>query len=691
MASDGTETKTEAPVDELESLRSRSERASEDGGKIKYEDGFSFRVVVGALFVCLIMMPGSIYLGLVAGQSLGGGTAGGVGGSSQWVTIVLFSEIARRSFISLRRQEIYCIYYMAGVLTVTGFSVLPGISGGPFGGLIGLQYLMQSPYMHNVVPHLPHWVAPPPGSSAYSDRNLLDKAWYEPLFWSPIPILIMYNVFDRMKWMSLGYMLFRLTSDAERLPFPIATVAASGAMALSEAGSREESWRWRIFATGTVIGLLFGCLYLAPPILSGLFMQEPVEVLPIPFFDFTARVDHALPTALVGYNTDLGAVLFGFVVPYEVLFGSFLSSVIAQIGLNPILYHYGFFPHWLPGSHAITTKIAIDFDFWMSFGIGTQIAVAAIGFIAVFYSLRKSNQAQNKMLRGSLGKTPEGRGDIPIAAAAAVWLAATVGFIVVNHKLIPDFPIFLVAFYGLVWTPLNSYVTARMIGLTGASQNTDLPIINQSLLMSSHHASPDVWFAPLPLNNYGSQAQNFRQFELTGTKFTSLLKLELFMLPLILVTSFIYWSFLWHTNDIPSPQFPYVENYWPQYAVTQAVWSQVNLHGGSNWAAHAIKPHIIETGAAVGLGLYGITLLMKAPILFFYGFIGGIGQMPHMTIPPFVGALLGKYYFSKKVGVERWQMYTPVLLAGFACGVGLLGMAVISISLIAKTVNFLPF
>src|SRR5208337_1818237 len=127
------------------------------GGKVKYEDGFSFRVVIGAIFVCLIMLPGAIYLGLVAGQ--------GLQGSAQWVTIVLFAEIARRSFITLRRQEIYCIYYMAGSLTLMGFSALPGISGGPVGQLIGYQYLMQSPYMHNVAVQLPHWVAPQIGST----------------------------------------------------------------------------------------------------------------------------------------------------------------------------------------------------------------------------------------------------------------------------------------------------------------------------------------------------------------------------------------------------------------------------------------------------------------------------------------------------------------------------------------------
>ena len=64
-----------------------------------YVDGFSRRTVLGAVFVALVMMPGSIYLGLVAGQSLGP--------AAEWVTIILFAEVARRSFASLKRQEVY--------------------------------------------------------------------------------------------------------------------------------------------------------------------------------------------------------------------------------------------------------------------------------------------------------------------------------------------------------------------------------------------------------------------------------------------------------------------------------------------------------------------------------------------------------------------------------------------------------
>ena len=83
----------------------------------------------------------------------------------------------------------------------------------------------------------------------------------------------------------------------------------------------------------------------------------------------------------------------------------------------------------------------------------------------------------------------------------------------------------------------------------------------------------------------------------------------------------------------------------------------------------------------------GLTRLLNAPGLFFYGFVGNLTNYPHNTIPMFVGALLGRYYFAKVVGRERWQMYAPVLLAGYSCGMGLIGMCAIALALISKTVS----
>ena len=86
------------------------------------------------------------------------------------------------------------------------------------------------------------------------------------------------------------------------------------------------------------------------------------------------------------------------------------------------------------------------------------------------------------------------------------------------------------------------------------------------------------------LNDYGPQAQRFREIELTGTKFTSILKLEAFMLPLILLFSFVYWGFLWHTNDIPSSQFPYAQKFWPLSVIQLSIWTQINSGNGATWA-----------------------------------------------------------------------------------------------------------
>jgi hypothetical protein len=93
----------------------------------------------------------------------------------------------------------------------------------------------------------------------------------------------------------------------------------------------------------------------------------------------------------------------------------------------------------------------------------------------------------------------------------------------------------------------------------------------------------------------------------------------------------------------------------------------------------------------VGILLYFVVVLMKLPLMFYYGFLGGATNLPHNTIPTFIGALLSRYYFEKRIGRERWRMYSPVVLAGFACGTGLVAMFAIALALIAKTINFLPF
>ena len=638
----------------------------------RFEEGFTLRTMIGAIFIALFMLPGGMYLGLVAGQ--------GVGEAAEWVTIVLFAEVARRSYKPLRKQEIYILFYIAASLTSVT-AVEKGLSGGPFSSLIWNAFFIQSQPAQPIAASIPHWAIPPPFSPAIVERTLWHVDWL-----TPILLLIAVELCTRICWMGLGYALFRVTSDVEKLPFPYAPVAASGATALSEAGT--ESWRWRVFSTGSVIGLLFGLVYVGVPIVGSILVHRPVEILPIPFADYTTAMQNVLPAAVIGLSFSLGNVLMGMILPFEIVLGATISSVLAMVVANPILYKAGLLPHYQLGSNAFMTKLSADMDVWLSVGIGVNLAIAILGIALVFKAFKKARQTSRER-RFSLAP-PEGRGDIPIALALLGWLGATVALILICHYLVPNFPVWILAFFGLVWSPLNSYISARMIGMTG--RGISFPYLKEASVIGSGYRQVDIWYAPIPLMDQGWAAQRFREVELTGTKITSLFKAELFMFPIIILASFLFWAFFWKGNAVPSSQFPYASRFWPFHAQMQAVMMQVNREGGAgSWFAQAIKPTYIGIGAAGGLLVYGVCSLLKLPLLFFYGLAGGIGAYPAMTVPQLLGAWFGRRFLRKRYGETEWTRMTPVLFAGFACGSGLIAMLSIAIALIAKAVDRLPY
>ena len=79
------------------------------------------------------------------------------------------------------------------------------------------------------------------------------------------------------------------------------------------------------------------------------------------------------------------------------------------------------------------------------------------------------------------------------------------------------------------------------------------------------------------------------------------------------------------------------------------------------------------------------------PVMLIYGIVRGLGTMPHFILPEIVGALAAKFYFHKRFGRQQWRLYATVLMAGFACGMGLIGMFSVAIAMISKSVTQLPF
>jgi len=470
-----------------------------------FEEGFDWKTIIGAIFIGFLMMPGSMYLQLVIGQ--------GIGPAARWVTIILFAEIAKRAHSDLKQQEIFLLYYMAGAALAS-----------PFSGLLWNQYLVQSDAarMLGVTEFIPSWVAPAADSVSMVERSFFHRDWLVPIL-----LLVGSQIIQRIDHFGLGYALYRLTSDVEKLPFPMAPVAALGTMALAEsAEEKKASWKWRVFSIGGVIGLAFGSIYVLLPIVSGLIFTEQIRLIPIPWIELTGYTEGFLPAVATGLQFDLGLVFVGMVLPFWAVIGGLIGLIITII-LNPLLYSAGILHRWHPGMATVDTVFANNFDFYMSFGIGLGLAIAFIGVWSVIRSFRAGKEERGSLK--DLFNPPAGRGDFNFWIAIGIYFFSTLAYVALCVWLVPSFPWVFFLAYGFVYTPIISYITARMEGIAG--QFVSLPLVREASFIAGArffgYQGIEIWYAPIPIHNYGEATVQFRQIELTGTSIRGIIKAEL--------------------------------------------------------------------------------------------------------------------------------------------------------------------
>ncbi len=642
----------------------------------EYVDGFGTKSIIGSLFVGFVMLPGAIYLGLMAGETLGP--------AAEWTTIILFTEIARRSFVTLSRAEVYILYYIAASLA--GMQGGLALAGGAFAPAMFEQYFVRSPAARGmgIASQIPTWIVPPGDSAALAQRTFFHPDW----FW-PIMLTIGSRVLSRMVWFGMGYTMFRVTSDYENLPFPFAAITAQGATALAEASSKEETWRWRVFSIGAMIGLVFGAIYLAIPTITGVIMTEPVQLIPIPWIDLTRTTQSVLPAVPMGLMTNIGVVIQGFVVPFWAAVGSFIAAVGMAV-VNPQLYKAGILHTWRPGMDTINTQFYNQIDFYFSVGIGTALAIAVIGGYEIYRKWRYDQvaRARGEETRGGW-EAPRGRGDFPLWIPISIYALAALGYVALCAYLVPSFPLIFVIGFAFLVSPFESYINARLIGLTG--QYIGVPMVREATIIFSGYKGLDIWFAPLPIFNMGHAAMEFRVLELTGNKIISLVKAELLMLPISIVCSLIFWQFVWRLAPIPSANYPYANKMWPLAALQRGLWIASSLDPKTSVFYKAWNPRYAVGGLVAAIGIYAALSALRLPILLIYGIVRGFGILPHYVIPQMVGALISQFYFVPMFGARRWKQYATVLAAGFACGMGLVGMGTIALALIGKSVSQMPY
>lgn len=639
-----------------------------------FEDGFSWSSMLGALFIGLVMVPGAMYMGLLAGE--------GIGPAAQWVTVILFIEVAKRAHRSLQKSELFVLYWMAGAAM-----------GAPFSGLLWNQYFARSDAAveKGVAADIPVWYAPPPDSVSYDLRTFMHVDW-----WPVIGLMLFQLFINPLKSMVLGYGLFRIASDIEKLPFPMAPIGAQGIMALAEdsdetnANNAETNWRWRMFSIGGAIGMVWGAVLYLLPTISGALTGTAIQILPLPFVDWTPKTQSLLPAVATGWSWDIANFAIGMVLPFWAMVGSFVGLVITCVA-NPILYKMEILDSWRTGYGTVETKFANYIDFYFSFGIGVSLAIFIAGIVQVMGSLKKrKKKAKKELEEPSRTIAVKDRGDISWFWVIFTYIATTLSYILVSGWLIDwHRGVMTVLFVlGFVYTPLISYVTARMEGIAG--QVVEVPMVKEASMIFSGYVGAKVWFLPLPIGNYGQMTMFYRKCELLGTKFTSIWKAQFFMLPMIIVCSIFFANFIWSLAPVPSGIYPYANLMWELQAEKACVMFSATL-GEYSQFEDAWNTTYVGVGVGLGVLLFFVMSKLGAPIFLVYGVVRGLGEsMPHDLLPQFIGALIGRFYFKRKFGAA-WMKYIPIIAAGVGCGTGLVTVLGIGITFLNKAVIQLPF
>jgi hypothetical protein len=637
----------------------------------EFEDGFNWKAVAGAMFLGFIVNPATDYLSLVVGGDAS------IGKAMKWVLIILFSEIAKRSFSKLKTQELYVLHYMVGAAMAD-----------PFSGYLFKQFVVQSEYVQGLGLDLPHWAFPSAESIQEAGRTLFSMAWL------PIIAITIFSVIvSRIDNYGLGYVLYRLASDVEKLPFPFAPMNAAGIVALSEGNDDKEKWRQRCFAIGGMLGAVWGIVYICVPVITQAILPKRIELIPLIFIDFTPQVSSILPAVPFNLVLNFGAFLTGMIVPWWGVVGSFVGLLITWIA-NPLLQKNGVLSTWEPEMSFIDTTFVNNTDFYLSFGIGLTLAVTfskliLSGSLTLKNLFIKPKDADKVQQVGWLDSIKDGwrilitnnkaRGDFSIFGALGIYLGSTFSWIFLGTFLITGYPWEILTFYAIVYTPIISYATAKLEGVCGQAVN--IPYLKEMTILFTGHKGADIWFAPMPIQNLGDETVGFRVLELTGTKIISQVKTLLLTVPIVIIASFLTSEILWNMAPIPSSAYPYTEMMWELNLRNYCLILTSTLEGGSQFL-EAIHPKYTLWGLIAGGVTFATLNIMNLPIMLVFGAVWGLGQSnPGALFCTMAGACVSKFYFKRKYK-DMWLKYMMVVMAGFGCGLGVTSMISMSFNVI---------
>ena len=623
---------------------------SEEAG---FRSGLTWRVVVALVAAALFFVPINLYLNLVTG--------GSVATAALYVIAILVTELARMGAKPLSSSEVFLLYAGTGV-TVASLT--------PYYWLVYRAFFVNSPFTFAFsidglpLPYLvPDWLAPPYGSPAYALRTLFNPAWAKPM-----AVATLFFALTVAADVGLGILLSYVMVEVEKLRFPFAYVDG----ALIEVLTERRSEHVRAFLAGFYPGLMYGALLYAGQAFG-------VQILPLPWFDLTWFTEKYVPGALVGLATDPGFIALGMMLDLPVAGLMALGSCLVWILFNYVFtVNPAFFPVWAREYYkGMTLAIIYQRSFqrvWISPFFGVALGMAA----AITVAIRKSIVRTFKLIA-----KPAEAGAFPsLKLAAAMFLAGSLGSVVVYSFLVPGIPLYATLATSLALSFFLAVVVSRAVGELGFFPA--LPWPWQAIVYFTPYKGYAgwVWSPYISTGVQGSMCQAVKVAYLTRTKPSDYFKAYVLGQALNAVVGLLAMDMLWRLAPIPSSAYPNSLVFWPMFATNDALFATRQI---------TLDPKVIGVSALASFALMAASpLLAKVGLPSAVPLLSGLFIIPPYALAVLVGSAIGHLVGRRMLG-ERWSSLRPMIAAGLLAGVGIFVGVGIALLLVARAAWVWPW
>ncbi|MGB9760298.1 MAG: hypothetical protein ACPLZG_10770, partial [Thermoproteota archaeon] len=279
-------------------------------------------------------------------------------------------------------------------------------------------------------------------------------------------------------------------------------------------------------------------------------------------------------------------------------------------------------------------------------------------------------------------------GYISLPILLVLYLSGTLISVMIFHWLVPDYPLWIAIFVPVVGGFLSALISTRALGETGIPLN--IPYIWQMSIVLSGYKGIGPWlispaFSGLLPAGAPQWTQTIKVAHLTETKPSDFFKAYIIAVVFSVIFSFVYVSFLWTIAPIPSSGYPFTMIQWPVNVLSSLMWITGEV---------IVKPEVViwSFGIVLIVGLLGeiISRTLKVPFSL-ATIVVGMMTIPPISIPVFVGSLVGKFIIEKTLGSDRWKLQKVLLVSGILAGQGITVGIAVAVLMISKASWILPW